>query len=173
MKKKRGADELIRFADYALEYEVRMMLCHAWEFLKNRPDGSLEALPDNRFDALLEAWLVHIRLLDDFLRHGQSKKDAAIARDWHGKWRSDGFLDDEDRAVLNAQLTHLSWKRRRWDSEVRPPWDGQMREWSNACCKEVLRLCDEVPEDLKPGFEWIRSHAEGLLRDGARPTREA
>ena len=166
-RKTRDVAELRRFAENPLEYEVRIVLRHATEFLRLYPDGKLGlGLKSNVHDALLEAWLVHIRLLDDFLRHGQSHGGSAIARDWYDEWRSDGFLDKAHRAVLNDQLAHLSRNRKRWDLHERPPWDGQMRAWTTACCEELLRFFNEVPSDVAPAFDVPRSHVETWLTKG-------
>ena len=159
---------LRRFAEEPIEYEVRMLLSDAWALLDDRPDGVLgPGLRHNLSVALLEAWLVHIRLLDDFLRHGQSKDGAAIARDWQPRWSSNGFLTNEHRQALSDQITHLTWQRQRWTDEVRPPWEGQIRPWTDACCEEMLRFFDSVPEELGSAFDVSRAHIDEWLRLGA------
>ena len=169
LKKQRCDPELNEFAETALEFEVRILLCHAWAFLQRYPDGILgQGLADNVDDALLEGWLVHIRLLNDFLRHAQPGKHANAAA-WERSWRSEGFLKPNDRDVLNDQLMHLAWKRKRWDEHSRPPWEGQIRGWTDACCAELLKFFQQVRDDLKPAFAVPRSYAEAWLLTGARP----
>jgi hypothetical protein len=147
-----------------------MLLSHAWRLLQERPDGNLGGgLPNSVFDALLEAWLVHARLLDDFLRHGQSHGRGAFAREWQPAFRSDGFLTAPQREAVNAQVVHLSWKRKRWGADTRPPWDREIRELTNDCCKELLRFFDEVPVDVRTGFGLSRSHAKAWLENGSCP----
>ncbi len=169
MRRTFTVDALRRFAEEPIEYELRMLLSDAWALSEDRPDGLLgQRFGRNVRDALLEAWLVHIRLLDDFLRHGQSKDGAAIARDWQPRWSSNGFLVDEHRQAVNDHIAHLTWQRQRWTDEVRPPWEGRIRPWTDACCAELLRFFDSVPEELSSAFDVPRAHVEEWRRLGAR-----
>ena len=164
-------DELIDFAERAIEYEVRMLVHDAASLHELRPDGYLGGgMPDHKWDAVLEAWLVHLRLLDDFLEKGQSHHGAAIARDWHDLWRSDGFLDEDVRDAVNDQLMHLSWRRLRWTEDTRPPWEHRFVEITDACCKELIRFFGEVRPALRPVFETPRRFAQSWL-DTRKPPR--
>lgn len=60
-------------------------------------------------DAVLEATLVHVRLLDEFLDGStKGKKYNIKARHWCSGWRHAGFLDDITRGQINSQVAHLS-----------------------------------------------------------------
>ncbi|HJX49512.1 MAG TPA: hypothetical protein VJ375_16855 [Gaiellaceae bacterium] len=143
MRGDRDTGQLNDFAGYQLAYDVRMLVCQAYELLSRYPDGLPDGFRDHTEDALLEAWLVHLRLLDEFLRLGQRTRGNAIARDWFREWRSTGFLTRDERTAIEAQVSHINWSRKKWSREQRPPW-GDIRRLTEACCRELLRFFAEV-----------------------------
>jgi hypothetical protein len=79
-------------------------------------------------DALLEASLVHLRLLDDFLgSKGKYRRDV-VATDWLPSWTPKRFLTKTERDHINLQLAHLST-----ECDWGYPWD--MTSMTTACCK--------------------------------------
>ena|SRR5947209_8652432 len=116
------------------------MLAQAGELERLPPPGIVDAIGD----ALLEAALVHLRLLDDFLgagRQSQAPKpgdlDDVFARHWLPSWKPRGFLTPTQRSRINAQLAHLS-ARRRW----RHGWD--VPRMATQPCRLLLRFLDEL-----------------------------
>ena len=119
--------ELDSFAAEHVEYEVRMLL-QQYEHLETRW-AEVEAA--NRHDlgsdgqALLEAVVVHLRLLDDFLgdwkqarrpvsrwRHRRRRVfDSVYARHWDVRWKPTSVLSKKQRKRANAMVAHLSGKR--------------------------------------------------------------
>ena len=65
------------------------------------------------------------------------RKAPVIARDWVPAWRSEGFLTEDERLAIDWQVAHMSWHRTLWTSADRPPWDGRIREWTEACCTQL------------------------------------
>jgi hypothetical protein len=165
----RTNEELARFAESSVEFEVRMFVSHAWELLKRYPGGSVMGFRSNVDDALLEAWLIHLRLLDEFLRAGQSGK-SAVARDWHRGWQRKAVLTEQQREALNRQLAHLRWDRQRWEGGLTPPWDRRIREMTDALCGILIEFIDEIPQPLRASFSKARGNAASWLRSGSRPT---
>lgn len=56
--------DLREYADRHISYEIRTLLYQVVELDRRESDGNA---PDMVYDALIEASLVHLRLLDEFL----------------------------------------------------------------------------------------------------------
>jgi hypothetical protein len=85
-------------------------------------------------DALLEATLVHLRLLDDFLASKGRHPLQVHAKDWisQSDWKPKDWLKDDVRRRINGQVAHLS--------KDRDPWfDWDIRGYAHSCCRERLR----------------------------------
>jgi len=133
----RDLDELARTH---LSYEVRMLVEQACKFHARYRDGMarLERFKEPVLDdALLEATLVHLRLLDDFL--GPRRKDDRDlhASDWIADWAASQWLPSGEWKRVGAQVVHLSWRR-----DPRFEWD--IRAYVYACCEELDRFFREV-----------------------------
>jgi hypothetical protein len=70
-------------------------------------------------NAHIEATLIHLRLLDEFFgspkqarTSGKNDKDDIFARHWLSSWQPRPFLTETERSRANAQLAHLSGRRR-------------------------------------------------------------
>lgn len=168
MSKKRTADKLDEFASTMIEYEFRMMICQVREFLVECPNEDLgSGLRNCRIDAVLEAWLVHIRLLDEFFLSPKLQGNAR-AVDWERRWSSQGILSKSQRRAVNDQVAHLGWRRKRWTATIRPPWEGQIRAWTTACCHELDRFLAAISTERRPAFmkacltaeKWLKSSAD-------------
>jgi len=98
--------DLETFAKETVTYEVTTMVAEV-----DHPNlhGSDRVLAF----ALLEAVLVHVRLLDDF--HGQTSAkahpDDFTAEHYLPTWTPRRTLSQSDREAINAQLAHMSIKR--------------------------------------------------------------
>ena len=145
-----------------------MLNCQVRELLKECPDELFgDGLPNCRVDALLEAWLVHIRLLDEFLRTWGTHRGAESSQ-WGKFWKSDGILTETQRQAVNAQVAHLGWDRKRWTETVRPPWERQIRAWTTACCEGLKRFVVAIPPARRPAFEKALSTADDWLNSQVR-----
>ena len=106
-----GDVDLEQFARVQIAYEVRTMFGQVVELLQR---------PRERWDpvylALVEAPLVHLRALDDFLGLPAAvvKKrghDDVVDQHYLPEWEPQPFLDDDVRKAINAQLQHLAERR--------------------------------------------------------------
>jgi hypothetical protein len=104
------------------------------------PSGS-STFPDEQ--ALLEAALVHLRLLDEFLGCTGRNADDVKACDWPG-WSPNGFLGAQRKAI-NAHVAHLS-RRRRATQE----WD--LPTLGKAACVRLVEFFDVIPADRVRAF---------------------
>jgi hypothetical protein len=113
------SSELDALADSHVRYEVAMVVAQAGEWCRRYPHGMppLDGLRDPvADDALLEAALVHLRLLDDFLdSRGQHPCDVRASY-WipRSSWRPKKWLPAGVRRRINWQVAHLSLCRDEW-----------------------------------------------------------
>lgn len=103
--------DLEEFARVQLGYEITTMVAQVELLLTFAP-----LFPIPIYLALVEAPLVHLRLLDDFFGSAQPRKDDVIARHYLDKWDACHFLDDDPgdvdlRSAINAQLQHPAARR--------------------------------------------------------------
>ena len=106
-----GDVDLEQFACVQIAYEVRTMFGQVVELLQ-RPREPWDPV----YLALVEAPLVHLRALDDFLGATAAavKKrghDDVVAQHYLPEWEPQPFLDDDVRKAINAQLQHLAERR--------------------------------------------------------------
>jgi hypothetical protein len=116
-----------------------MLVCHARALLGfpgGLPADDRLGFPNPAWDAVLESWLVHVRVLDEFLRLTRSEKGNAYAREWYRQW-SGGFLDDAERRAIDRQVTHLNARRR-------SPAEWDVRGLTEAACAKLIEFCDAV-----------------------------
>jgi hypothetical protein len=96
--------------DYAarhIAYELRTLAQQAREFGARRAGANLMTLRDAVEDALLEAALIHLRLLNEFLGRRPRLADVA-AEHYVPSWQRHEFLTKGDRVSIDRQLVHLS-----------------------------------------------------------------
>lgn len=93
-------------AQVQIAYEVRTLIGQINELLGRSRDAI-----DPAYLALVEAPLVHLRLLDDFLGNEKPRKDDVVARHYYPDWEPVRFLTDPQRDSINAQLQHLAGRR--------------------------------------------------------------
>lgn len=160
--------ELDALAQGHVQYEVAMLVGQACDFHRKYPEGMP---PSGGFkdpivdDALLEATLVHLRLLDDFLRSVGTHPCDVRASDWVPKrtWQpTKDWLKPDIRRRINWQVAHLSVCRDSW-------FDWDVRGYGYACCKELesfvlavgnhnpgcLRAFDAVETCIAQGLECL------------------
>jgi hypothetical protein len=149
--------ELDVFAGH-VDYEVRMWVGQVGYLLQEYGRELPPGFTGPTEDAVLEASLMHLRLLDDFLRNWGDHR-AIKGEFWVPGWEAETWLDESDRKRINAKVVHLS--RLRNDST----WD--LYALGSACCEQLSRFftqvqkrCDpdrlaaflDAPEDVRRGF---------------------
>ena len=118
-----------------LRYELLMLVeqVELWERWQGPPDA--------QYDALIEASLVHLRVVNDFLCKQPTKDDIAAvhyAPRWHREHHE--VLSHEERDSLNAQLFHLAARR-----EER--WGAQLRRLVGRACLEFCEFMAHVDDE--------------------------
>jgi hypothetical protein len=154
--------ELDAFARQHVGYEIRTVVTLAAMFADRNPNGvPLEGGFGNPIDdALLEAVLVHLRLLGDFLGSRRMSARDLHASDWVPDWRGRAWLANDVRARINAQVAHLSKERD-------PSFDWRIRDYAYACCgalDEFVRAVRANCPDRSPAF----SEVEATIAQGLR-----
>lgn len=137
-----GEDELNTYAERHVHYEIDMVTRQARRLVTRHPTGMPSpgtGFPCEVDDALLEALLVHLRLLNDFLGPRKHPRDV-VASDWLPSWESRGFLTEEQQRRINKQLAHLSCDRD-WGFK----WD--VRAMTTACCLALKEFFEALEHD--------------------------
>lgn len=147
--------------DFALhvEYEVEMLVGQV-ELLVDfyGPGGPAGSFTSPQDEAILDAALVHLRLLDEFLGSKGRATDVK-AKYWVPGWPARNWLDRSVRDRINWQLVHLSTLR-----EVGHGWD--LCEYARACCEELVRFFDEVKKQCPPERLEAFGSAPEIASDG-------
>lgn len=129
-----------------VEYEVTTMFGQVEALMLPRRDWR-----DPVYMALVEAPLVHLRLLDDFLgRDLPERHDDVVARHFLANWTPQPFLDQRTRDTINAQLHHLAGRRR-----AGATWDFPCM--LAAFAHRFLEFANELAEQDPDRAEWFRS----------------
>jgi hypothetical protein len=109
-------EELIAYGRGHLYYEVERSA--AIPFLIAARGAAPSGRARIEHDSLLESFLVHVRLLDDFLGDpGQAQptrrndSDDVFARHWLPTWTPRRFMSEDERDRANAQIAHLTGRR--------------------------------------------------------------
>ncbi|MFF2390373.1 hypothetical protein [Agromyces sp. NPDC058104] len=112
--------------------------------------GAESNLPLGTLTALLESFLVHVRVLDEFLGAGATRSDDLRAKQLAAAWDRPGFLEPEIRTAINKQLTHLTDPR-----ADRPLWDvNRLAGEAGRCFLAWFdTLDDETADILRPTVE--------------------
>lgn len=106
------------FAETHVEYEVRMLREQFEAFTglahkrrrRGRRGGGGDPFLGADGQALLEAILVHLRLLDEFLGGRRPDSRGVYATTWVSTWSTGGFLG-ADRDRVDAKVAHLATRR--------------------------------------------------------------
>ena len=131
------SETLDTWARTHVRYEAQMLVAGAVEFVRRYSsmppqDSFREPTID---DALLEATLVHLRLVDEFLA-GSPHPHAVNAAHWLPQWSSRG-ISTEVRERIDAQVAHLS------SSRV-PHHDWEIQRNTYECCVALDRFLQAV-----------------------------
>jgi hypothetical protein len=124
--------ELDRAAEH-VGYEISTLVGQALE-LADRSVGDAVSM------ALIEASLVHIRLLDEFFTTAKKPDQfpkQLIARDWLPNWTCVHVIDKTDRIEIGARLAHMSAER-----DIARGW--QLMKMTDDCCRIGGQFIDEL-----------------------------
>lgn len=151
--------QLDRWASKHIRYEVQMLVAGAIELSRYEripPAGGFERPTID--DALLEATLVHLRLLDDFLRNKGDDRDIKAKL-----WVSGTFkgIDPAVWDLIGGRVAHLAKRR----DDPTSGWD--IRGMAFATCAEMSRFIEavEVAEpERSSAFDLVREEVEHGLR---------
>jgi hypothetical protein len=157
---------LDRFARSHFLYELQALTAQARELHRRSPDHDVEL---NQYDpaglALLEATLIHLRLLNYFFCKDSRRHRLrdACAWDWLPSWQMRRVLTEPQERIIGAGLVHLSAGRR-----LGTGWDPP--KMTTRCCKTAEQFFTQVEHD-SPGrlraFESARSVTRVWLDEAA------
>ena len=140
-----------------VEYEVRKLTEYA---------RALDRMPPSTHpdvgQALLEASLVHLRLLHEFLHVLPSRSDNAYAGQWVSGWTEIGFLTGAEYGRISAKVAHLSASRLRAEFDDFQP--AEIRPLAVRCCKALQRFLNLVGPPQPSGFVDAHRHVDDFLR---------
>ncbi|MBS1698598.1 MAG: hypothetical protein JST25_09395 [Actinobacteria bacterium] len=165
-----------------LTYELGVIdYCHdsltrAWTL-----DGSgLSAIEQGLSTALLESFLIHVRVIDEFLGgRGHARKDDLTAAAYASTWNRPGCLSEEHRTQMDKEMAHLTTQRTtrgQWEihelarivATVLLDWmellDEELHKELDVPAEHARRLAARAseawPSQLNLGFRWTDERAE-------------
>lgn len=157
---------------YEIERELRYELGMA-DFTHEHLTGWAEAADDDTplgvQLALLESFLAHVRLVDEFLGgrpRAKPRPGDVVAGHFVVGWQGGGFLSQVDRERTDRQLLHLTTARR-----VRERWP--IHYLAGALGAGFLEFVAALPEDDRAAMAGAVEHAQRMVgRSTARRRRE-
>jgi hypothetical protein len=129
--------ELEACAELHITYEVSRLVRQAREL------GSWTTEKNHVWDALLEACLVHIRVLDDFLRKPRFSDDVVAAN--YTQAMVTGFLKKPEPKDINGHVHHLTSRRR-------PFTNWEIQELATRCCTAFEEFVAALPPERQAWF---------------------
>ena len=139
-----------------VEYEVRKLI----EYVR-----ALDRFPPSKRpdvgQALLEASLVHLRLLHEFLHPTPQRSDSAYAGLWVASWSTCGYLTGRQYGRISAKVAHLSASRLRSEFDDFEP--GEIEPMAVGCCEALRDFLAALPSPVPEGFVRTREHVEEFL----------
>ena len=136
--------QVLQTITHALRYEAVMLSGLTMKLATDPPGDELVK------NALVEAWVVHVRVLADFLRDYRAKPADVVASDYLSAWAGADPLTAHERGEVNARLAHLS-SIRAW------PYEG----FESAIARRVLEGFKDFVDQLDatpPNFAYGQLH---------------
>jgi len=143
------AEELQRLAEDHVSYELQQMAL-----------GVFRRPPDEQYlaNVIQEAFLVHIRVLDDFLGKGTPWGEDVLAIDYCSTWVPEYALSDDDRDDVDRRVAHLTLRR-----SERFQWGARHR-----LARDVIRVFNAFAKQLEADeptrAPWIVPHLHEARR---------
>lgn len=137
MSDEKTRDELIDFAKKHLLYEVFMLNNLCKELQRTELPGHIRS-------ALLEAWVIHARVLYEFFYNDNPRRDDVCAADYFPGWRETCHEPFSCWPTSDAhkRLAHLSWRR-----------EGESFDWNFL---EITRRMDDIIDLFVAGVPEIK-----------------
>jgi len=154
-------EELERVAAVHLRYEVRAMI------VMSRA-GVLPPSTATDDTAVLEAFLVHVRLLDEFLSKPRSSWGRVVlATDYLESWGCPEVLTPAERNAIDRKVVHLACDREQlFDWLTVDIRDG----WTDRVLRALQAFVSALPDERKRWFSpWFEDVAV-LVDQVRRPT---
>lgn len=146
---------------YEVERELRYelgMADFAHERLTAWGEGSDTEIALGVQMALLESFLAHVRLVDEFLGgRERTRPDDIVAGQYVEGWQGRGFLSDADRKRTDRQLLHLTEARR----VGREHWPIHII--ARGLGDTFLEFIGALPEADRAGMAATEEHARRLV----------
>jgi hypothetical protein len=143
-----------------IEYVVRKLIEYV-EALDEIPDASKWITRGHGAtgQALLDASLMHLRALHEFLLPLPSQDEWAYGGLWVKNWNGIEFLEGEEYGRLTAKIAHLSRSRSK-----KPDYDPrEIRPLATRCCNCVVEFLNQLPEPPPAAFLKVREHVTRFL----------
>lgn len=141
-----------------------------------------KALSTGMIAALVESFIAHARLMDEFLGGRQTvRKDDVVAAQLVSPWARRGFLTAEDRNRADKQLLHFTTRRRqreRWPIhavarglaytylefyDLLESDDQYELEGTAISARSIIERCDNDPmHEINLGLVWAEAEEEDL-----------
>lgn len=141
-----------------------------------------ESLSTGMLAALVESFIAHARLMDEFLGgRGNPRGDDVAAGGLVSSWERHGFLAEADRTRMDKQLMHLTKarkRRERWPIhaiargladtylafyDLLDVDDQYELEGTAESARAILERCDSDPRnEIYLGLVWSEVREEGL-----------
>jgi hypothetical protein len=164
-----------------LRYELGMVdFTHAQ--LSEAAWNDEKALSTGMLAALVESFIAHARLMDEFLGGRENvRKDDVVAAHHVSLWGRRGFLTPEDRNRADKQLLHFTTRRRqreRWPIhaiarglactylefyDLLETDDQYELEGTAIAARAIIKRCDIDPRrEINLGLVWAEAEEEDL-----------
>ena len=88
-----------------------------------RESGNLVVEDGHLGNVILEAFLVHVRVLDDFLGNTKARGEDVLAIDYCPEYTPHRPLNPDDRLDIDRRVAHLTLRR----TEQTSQWGGRRR----------------------------------------------
>lgn len=131
-------------------YELQMLVHTADAF----PGGQrlIESVADR--NVFLESFLIHARVVDEFLRSTPTRDDVTAEHYLPG-WRGRSILTDVERIAIDKQVAHLTAARR---DKIKFPVTGIARRLA----VEFLDFCEQLDAHDASTWAWFVDAQEAV-----------
>lgn len=165
-----------------LRYELGMA-CFTHARLTRAASSDENALSTGMLAALVESFIAHARLMDEFLGGRPNvRKDDVVASQHVPSWAGRGFLTVEDRNRADKQLLHFTTRRRqreRWPIhaiarglastylefyDLLQADDQYELEGTALAAREMIERCDNHPlREINLGLVWAEADDGSII----------